>query len=302
MAPGRRFNSINHAFREDLPAPLTSIYLRGEWSMGVVQDIYWKFCQIGLLEIMEEYHKSTSERLKQDFVEVMQDYTGRNMLRKNNQPFQEVNNTGSNAYTMMMDGYPVYIHSHMLSSCDVFDKWDFPAAQLNQAWRFWLIGQPHNEFERRMEDGSSIIEIAPIRPFRLLKRLPKTLKQKYRNSWSPILKMMENAPAINIPEDKDGITDEFITSSYSIAMEYILSQFEFIAKNNKKKYETWTVGTWCTRTKFSEVEKHGTPEDIGRLPTRNERYNKKHTHKRTFRTSNKAKAKQARIQRVLAQM
>ena len=29
-----------------VPPPLTSVFLRGEWSMGVVQDIYWKFCQI----------------------------------------------------------------------------------------------------------------------------------------------------------------------------------------------------------------------------------------------------------------
>ena len=43
-----RKESATHATSgTTVPPPLTSVFLRGEWSMGVVQDIYWKFCQIG---------------------------------------------------------------------------------------------------------------------------------------------------------------------------------------------------------------------------------------------------------------
>ena len=45
---GLRKGSATHATSGTTsPPPITSIFLRGEWSMGVVQDIYWKFCQIG---------------------------------------------------------------------------------------------------------------------------------------------------------------------------------------------------------------------------------------------------------------
>ena len=45
---GLRKGSATHATSgTTVPPPLTSFFLRGEWSMGVVQDIYWKWCQIG---------------------------------------------------------------------------------------------------------------------------------------------------------------------------------------------------------------------------------------------------------------
>ena len=45
---GIRKGSATHATSgTTVPPPLTSVFLRGEWSMGVMQDIYWKFCQIG---------------------------------------------------------------------------------------------------------------------------------------------------------------------------------------------------------------------------------------------------------------
>ena len=30
-----------------VPPPLTPIFMRGEWSMSVVQDVYWLYCRIG---------------------------------------------------------------------------------------------------------------------------------------------------------------------------------------------------------------------------------------------------------------
>ena len=44
---GLRKGSATHATSgTTVPPPLTSVFFRGEWSMGVVQDIYWKFCQV----------------------------------------------------------------------------------------------------------------------------------------------------------------------------------------------------------------------------------------------------------------
>ena len=45
---GLRKGSATHATSgTTAPPPITSIFMRGEWSMGVVQDIYWRYCQVG---------------------------------------------------------------------------------------------------------------------------------------------------------------------------------------------------------------------------------------------------------------
>ena len=76
---GIRKGSSTHATSgTTVPPPLTSVFLRGEWSMGVVQDIYWKFCQIGdqyLGRVMAglDPNSSTFDTLPPHFVKGLED-------------------------------------------------------------------------------------------------------------------------------------------------------------------------------------------------------------------------------------
>ena len=86
--------------------------------------------------------------------------------------------------------------------------------------------------------------LSPIRPFRLLKRMPAKLKRYYFNSWAPMLSLMESAPGIDIPKNSFTTTNEFINSSFIIGENYVLDTVEYLKEKKKRIYGKLAPGVF----------------------------------------------------------
>jgi hypothetical protein len=127
---------------------------------------------------------------------------------------------------------------------------------LRVGWSLWLLGQANN----RTSTG-----IAPVKPFRLLKWVPRDVYLTLQHSWRPIFDLMENAPGMNIPANWSDITPEVLDSTYTKGLEYVQQQVGYIWNHedfSKKDKSRWSTSTWSKYVKHSSVQKYGTPEDI----------------------------------------
>ena len=107
--------------------------------------------------------------------------------------------------------------------------------------------------------------VAPVKPFRLLKWVPRNVYLILQHSWRPIFDLMENAPEMNIPANWSDITPEVLNSTYTKGIEYVQQQVGYIWNHeefSKKDISKWSTATWSKYVKRSSVLKHGTPEDI----------------------------------------
>ena len=109
-------------------------------------------------------------------------------------------------------------------------------------WRFWHKGQPHYE---RVTANNEVV-LCPIRPFRLFSNLLPNEKNTYKNSWLPIMKLMESAPG-NEGMDNMIITDDILEQSYERGVDHVLNEMEYLKERPKR--DTWKVGTWSVRIK-----------------------------------------------------
>ena len=140
-----------------------------------------------------------------------------------------------------------------------------------RAWRFWLLGIDFKGTTR-------------IRPFRKLQPslLPtKELKTQYRNEWKPILSKMEKAPGLTIPNNVNEITNAFVDLSFVQATNHLKTNLCSFIWTKQLNHETWTVGTWSTKTLPNQIRRHGTDKDKESLPPPTHR-NQPHREKRTL--------------------
>ena len=110
----------------------------------------------------------------------------------------------------------------------------FPSnAKLLTGWQLWIGGQPGYKVNKAIEGNKEVeVQLAPIRPFRLLSRkfLPKEVRQVYSLSWEPIYNLMESAPNMNITLDPQ--------ESFKIGYEYLKSRVEYIFNSPRMKPDT----------------------------------------------------------------
>ena len=156
------------------------------------------------------------------------------------------------------------------------ESFQFPAGitRLN-GWRLWLKGTV-------IVEGSKQWRIKPYRKLAGHNFHSKQLKDEYKLNWKPIFTKMAEAPGLSIPSSLEQIDNDFIESSYKIATDYLKSCFSYIFKSSDEGLvNSYTVGTWSYKIKYSVVKKCGTPEDIAMLPDPT-RHNRRHKEKRTF--------------------
>ena len=148
-------------------------------------------------------------------------------------------------------------------------NFDFPAkTKQKRAWEFWLCGMKYREEN--------------IRPFRQLKPslLPKNAQIKFKTQWQPILKKMENARDLNIPDTISDINSDVIKNTYAKTTEYLSKNVcSFLWEKEKGNVENLTVESWLTYMQHACIKKNGNQSNIANLPTET-RYNMPHQTQR----------------------
>ena len=138
--------------------------------------------------------------------------------------------------------------------------------KLENGWRIWIQGLPGFQ----IEDRDHIARAAPIRPFRKFANamLPPEIKQRFCLYWSPIFRVMEETPGLEIPEDDPSSIDgDFLANSFSCATAYLREhRLQYVFLNTRAKPNDWEVATWSKHIRRSEIEKYGTDEDKANLP------------------------------------
>ena len=142
-----------------------------------------------------------------------------------------------------------------------------------RGWELWLLGM-------NTPDGKKIC------PFRLFtgKTVPQSIYKKIKLEWQPILRKMENTPGMPLLDD---VNQETVDSTFMLATDYLKDNIcSFLFKDDKKRIETWMLGTWSKCTQYSHIKKYGTDNDISNLPNETIR-NKAHVAKRTVNKRSK---------------
>jgi hypothetical protein len=127
---------------------------------------------------------------------------------------------------------------------------------LKQAWTCWLIGQPANRVEYNDDD----VRHCPIKPFRRIQinNLPAKLRDTFLNDIEPFMKLMSEAPSMNLPES-DCLDPEVIEAAFDIGIEHVKSVVEYIFVSDK--WGKWSVSYLCKNNQYSKVMIHGTESD-----------------------------------------
>jgi hypothetical protein len=141
-------------------------------------------------------------------------------------------------------------------------------------WRMWCMGKVH------VQNGKTY----KLKPFHLItgKDLPnKQLVAEFDNKWKPIFRKMQEAPGIpdKIPLDAD---ESFVQESFARATDYLKQNVSYISWA-KAKHEAdlgqYKIATWSKKVQYNSIVKHGSPEDIAKLPPKSKR-NQQHVRKR----------------------
>ena len=127
-------------------------------------------------------------------------------------------------------------------------------------WRLWLCGNS----AYTSSDGKT----RPILPYRKIRpsRVP-TRKQnrKLVTSWRPLFCMMEKGlekKEYDIPTDVTLITDDMITESYRVGMDYVKTVASYIwIKKNQIVIDSYAIGYWCKMVGAAEIKKNGSDSD-----------------------------------------
>jgi hypothetical protein len=155
--------------------------------------------------------------------------------------------------------------------------------KLETGWRLWVQGLPGFQ----MEDGDHIARAAPIRPFRKFKNgmLPPEVKKTFGLHWSPIFKVMEETPGLEIPNDPSSIDGDFLANSFACAKEYLKEhRVQYAFQKLRANPDEWEVSTWSKHVRRSEIEKYGTEVDKANLPVPNRFNGSRVQHSKRKRT------------------
>ena len=101
-----------------------------------------------------------------------------------------------------------------------------------------------------------------IRAFRKLKtkNLPDRLKNRFKLSWCPIFRYLEERVTMDLPENKMLMTEGEFQSYYDGCV-FVLKQrvsHAFKKKGGESCALALTVSTWSNRVQHSLIWKHGT--------------------------------------------
>ena len=165
----------------------------------------------------------------------------------------------------------------------------FPTnAKLLTGWQLWVRGQPGYQVNKQPEGVPDSVQLAPVRPYRLLGRkfLPKHVRQVFSLSWEPIFHIMQAAPGMDFDIDAQ--------ESFKIALAYLKARVEYVFSSPKMKPETWCVAYWSVRVQRSSIMKRGTEADKARLP---EPTRKNAARKQTVQTHDGRQVKRRRIRK-----
>jgi hypothetical protein len=126
-------------------------------------------------------------------------------------------------------------------------------------WRKWLCGT-------LVVDGSCTWKIKPFRYFKRRDFKTPALQNAFSCEWKPIFSTMISSPGVEIPHRVEDITEDILRSSYTMATAHLRDNFTYIFQQPDDTVSKYTIGTWSKYIKPSHVKKHGTVEDIARLP------------------------------------
>ena len=177
---------------------------------------------------------------------------------------------GSNYVTTDKNGYQNFLYKEKF--WNVPENYDLPKdTKRKRAWELWIAGVT-------LPDGSK------IHPFRMFeaKHLPTNVRQKFKVDWKPILKRMELAEGMNLPDDSNFVNSELINSTYDLATNHLKYNVCSFLWEHPNKKEEWNVSTWSKYTTRSHIEKNGNERDKWNLPEKN-KLNKPHKVKRTLK-------------------
>ena len=130
-------------------------------------------------------------------------------------------------------------------------------------------------------DGGQQWRIMPYRNLKY-KMLPnEPLRTVFKTQWTPIFRVMEKAPGLNLPAKLEDIDETVVERTFVVATEYLRGQYEYIFEAPAGLVSSYTIGTWCAKIKPSNVRKHGTESDKAKLPPQRGRH-KRHGSMRSF--------------------
>ena len=122
-----------------------------------------------------------------------------------------------------------------------------------RGWELWLQGM-------NTPDGK---KVCPFREF-TSQTIPPVVYKKMKIEWQPILRRMEKTP--NLPA-LENVNQILVDYTFNLATDYLKSNIcSFLFQNNKKRIESWTLGTWSKCTQYSYIKKNGSEVDISNLP------------------------------------
>ena len=162
------------------------------------------------------------------------------------------------------------------------ENFDFPKdVSRYNGWRLWLQGKVV------VSNGVSY-RTKPFRKLSCNDFWQKSIGTELRTKWRPIFNMMEECPGLEIPETID---DTFVATSFEMATDYLKTRVSYIWEKAKDErvVRSFSIGTWSKKVARSEIEKHGTINDVSRLPPKTAR-NKEHSRRRTFTIVGDARA------------
>ena len=143
-----------------------------------------------------------------------------------------------------------------------------------RAWELWVSGM-------ELENGKK------IRPFRFIKPrfIPKKHWVKFKTEWQPIMKKMEKAPRLVLPEIEcyDALNSSIIERTYTVAMDHLKTDFcSFLWQDKKNLIENWSVASWLSYTQMNYIKKYGNANEMANLPEET-RYNAPHKMRRKMK-------------------
>jgi hypothetical protein len=207
-------------------------------------------------------------------LEIMHTFEEKMISRIEKLPIMMANSQSSNAAASAVPAplaaRDVLTYTHGGKFWDVPQKWSPPICLLKIGWSLWLLGQENNI--------DSTGAIAPVKPFRKLKWVPRKEYLILQTSWRPIFELMEKAPGIQLPAYGSGIPAAIIDQSFDIGFAHVRNQVEYLwihPEFQSRNKSRWSTATWSKHVKRSSVLRYGTESDVSNLPVCNTTYRKR---------------------------
>ena len=95
----------------------------------------------------------------------------------------------------------------------------------------------------------------------------QSLKNALKLAWCPLCMIMTSAPGLKLHSRVDDITDSDVSSSYTIATEYLNENYSYLFTDGKEVHMlTCLIDTWSHKLLHSEVKNNGMIADKAKQP------------------------------------